>query len=41
MGNTKENIKLLKPRARQNAVFEMGYFIGKLGRDRVVVLHST
>jgi predicted nucleotide-binding protein len=25
-------------RARQNVVFEMGYFIGKLGRDRVFLL---
>lgn len=28
-------------RARQNVIFEMGYFIGKLGRERVVVLHPA
>ncbi|MBD8349768.1 TIR domain-containing protein [Dysgonomonas sp. HGC4] len=27
-----------KDRARQNVVFEMGYFMGKLGRDRVLLL---
>lgn len=27
-----------KPRARQNVVFEAGYFMGKLGRDRVVII---
>jgi predicted nucleotide-binding protein len=27
-----------KARARQNVVFEMGYFIGKLGRDKVFLL---
>ena len=26
------------PRARQNVVFEAGYFMGKLGRDHVVIL---
>ena len=26
------------PRARQNVVFETGYFMGKLGRDRIVIL---
>ncbi|MDD3308119.1 MAG: nucleotide-binding protein [Acetobacterium sp.] len=28
----------LRPRARQNVVFEAGYFIGKLGRSRVIML---
>lgn len=27
-----------KPRARQNVVFEAGYFMGKLGRDHVVMI---
>lgn len=27
-----------QPRARQNVVFEAGYFMGKLGRNRVVVI---
>lgn len=32
-----EKLGKLKFRARQNVVFEAGYFIGKLGRDRVVI----
>lgn len=33
-----ENLKL---RPRQNVVFELGFFIGKLSRKNVVVLHRT
>jgi len=28
-----------RPRARQNVLFELGYFIGKLSRNRVTALH--
>jgi predicted nucleotide-binding protein len=31
----------LKPRGRQNVIFELGFFFGKLGRMRVVVLHEN
>jgi len=29
-----------RPRARQNVIFEMGYFFALLGRDKVVALHQ-
>ncbi len=29
-----------QPRARQNVIFEFGFFVGKLGRPRVCVLHK-
>lgn len=32
--------KTLRPRARQNVIFELGFFLAKLGRNRVVALYK-
>ena len=37
LGNSK-NTQNLNKRARQNVIFELGYFIGKLGRENVMTL---
>ncbi len=39
MGYKKDDgAKKAKPRARQNVIFELGYFVGKLGRNKVMAL---
>ena len=38
IGALKDEESNLKPRARQNVIFEFGYFIGKSGRKRVCAL---
>ena len=40
VGEAKDKQDNLKPRARQNVIFEMGYFVGALGRDRVCVMST-
>jgi Predicted nucleotide-binding protein containing TIR-like domain len=35
-----KGVETLSPRARQNVVFEFGFFIAKLGRSRVVALYE-
>ena len=36
-----KNEEHLKDRARQNVIFETGFFIGKIGRQNVIVLYET
>ena len=37
-GRLQDDAGEYRPRARQNVIFEFGYFIGKLGRERVCAL---
>lgn len=39
-GNAKDDIEQFKHRARQNVIMELGYFLGKLGRERVVAIYD-
>lgn len=40
-GLNDEDVAKQQPRARQNVVFELGYFLAKLGRRLVVVVHEA
>ena len=41
IGSINEESPNLRKRARQNVVFEAGYFIGKLGRENVIILMDS
>lgn len=40
-GKLKNSDSPLKTRARQNVIFEAGYFMGKLGRNRTIILSGV
>lgn len=41
VGKLKDSESALKTRARQNVIFEAGYFMGKLGRNRTILLSGV
>ena len=40
IGNIKEEKEKLNPRARQNVIFEAGFFMGKLGLEYTIILYE-
>jgi hypothetical protein len=41
LNHTEVYLGSLEMRARPNVIFEFGYFVGKLGRQRVCCFHGT
>ena len=41
IGASSKDRENLRPRARQNVILELGFFLGKIGRDKVCVLYKN